>query len=259
MYGAVIGDIVGSIYEAQNRKSKDFELFGPGCTFTDDTVCTVAVAAALLDGLDPAVSLRVWGGRYPDRGYGASFREWLRRPEMGPYRSWGTGAAMRAGPAGFLARDVDEAAALARHVTAVSHDHPEGIKGAAAVATAVRLALEGVPALELRAEIAARFGYDLSQSVDQIRPGYRFDPSCQGTVPQALTCALEATGYEDALRNAVSIGGDSDTIACIAGAVAEALFGIPDDILARGKSYLPPEMIDVLDRLYARRAARGAA
>lgn len=253
MFGAVIGDIAGSIYEFDNIKTKAFELFGHGCHFTDDTLCTVAIADALLRGGDPAKALRSWGEAYPDLGYGSMFVRWLKRPEMGPYNSFGNGAAMRVSPCAMIARDLNEALSLSDRVTGVSHNHPEGMKGARATTHAVFLALEGEAAAIIRQEIARVYGYDLSRRVDQIRPGYEFDETCQKTVPEALTCALEATSFEDAIRNAISIGGDSDTVACIAGAVAEGLFGIPKSILDEGRARLPVGFTEILELIYARR------
>jgi ADP-ribosyl-[dinitrogen reductase] hydrolase len=253
MYGAVIGDIVGSIYEFNNLKTKEFELFGDDSHFTDDTLCTVAVAYALLQVVDPTTALRNWSCAYPDLGYGSMFLRWLKQPDMGPYNSFGNGAAMRVSPCALIARDVAEALSLSDRVTRVSHNHPEGMKGARATTHAVFLALEGAGAVAIRQEIARVYGYDLSRRVDQIRPDYEFDETCQKTVPEALTCALEATSFEDAIRNAVSIGGDSDTVACIAGALAEGLFGIPEPILDDGRSRLPAGFTEILDKLYARR------
>jgi len=250
MLGAIIGDIVGSIYEFHNLRSKRFALFGPRTDFTDDSVCTIAVAEALVSTRDPAESLRDWCTRYPGRGYGGMFAAWVRDPRVGPYQSFGNGAAMRVSPAGLLGATVENAMELAGRVTDVTHNHPEGMKGAQATAVAIRLARDGVAPPEIRREIGARFGYDLSRTVDDIRPGYAFHVTCQHTVPEALTCALEATGFEDALRNAISIGGDSDTLAAIAGGVAEACFGIPDAIARKGLSYLPEDMTAVLMELY---------
>jgi ADP-ribosylglycohydrolase len=257
MLGAIIGDIVGSIYEFHNHRSRDFPLFGPNTDYTDDIVCTIAVADALLSGRDPALALRDWCGRYPGRGYGGMFAAWLSNPRAGPYGSFGNGSAMRVSPAGLLAATEDEALRLADRVTVVTHNHPEGIKGARATVAAIRLAREGITPAAIRRELARRFGYDLSRSVDDIRPVYAFNETCQQTVPQALTCALEAPAFEDAIRNAISIGGDSDTVGAIAGAVAEACFGIPDAVAATALGYLPAEMVEVLTRLYAAAGAPG--
>ncbi|GHU47755.1 hypothetical protein AGMMS50289_23410 [Betaproteobacteria bacterium] len=252
MLGAIIGDIVGSVYEFNNYRAKDFQpFFHPKAFFTDDTVCTIAVADALLRKENPAISLREWGRRYfANGGWGGHFRQWIVSDDMGAYGSYGNGAAMRVSAAGLLAKNVDDAIARSNRVTEVTHNHPEGMRGAAATAVAIHLALTKLSAADIRQKISQQFGYDLSLTVDEIRPDYRFYVSCQGTVPQALTCAFEATSYEDAIRNAISIGGDSDTIAAIAGAVAEALFGISDEIATRAWVYLPPEMRAVLLALY---------
>lgn len=251
MLGAIIGDIVGSVYEFNNYKAKDFEpFFHPRSFFTDDTVCTVAVADALVNGIDPAIALRTWGRRYEKNGgWGARFAEWLASDE-GPYNSYGNGAGMRVSPAGLLAASIDDAIRLSDHVTGVTHNHPQGMRGAAATAVAIHLARTGMAASVIRAKIVARFGYGLSQSVDEIRSWYRYNERALDTVPQALTCALEATDYEDAIRNAISIGGDSDTVAAIAGGLAEALFGIPDKIANTAWQKLPVDMREVLTRLY---------
>ena len=224
MLGAIICDIAGSIYEFENYRAKDFEFFGRKADFTDDTVCTIAVADALLNGKPPADALYEWCTRYPGRGYGGMFAQWIQKPGGKPYNSYGNGAAMRVSPAGFLGRTLDEALDMARRVTEVTHNHPEGLKGAAATAHAIFLARNGVGPGEIRSAIQSSYGYDLSRTVDGIRPDYRFNETCQETVPEALICALEATDFEDAIRNAISIGGDSDTVAAIAGGVAEAMF-----------------------------------
>jgi len=253
MLGAIIGDIVGSVYEFNNFRSKDFEpLFHRKAFFTDDTVCTVAVADALVNDRPPAEALKDWGTKYWENGgWGRSFALWLGSNSLAPYNSFGNGAAMRVAPAALLANSLEEAIELANQVTVVTHNHPEGLKGAAATATAGYLARVGRSQADIRAFITQTFGYDLSQSIDEIRPTYRFNETCQQTVPQALTCVFEATSFEDAIRNAISIGGDSDTIGAIAGGVAEAMFGIPEDIAERGWGYLPQEMREVLTALYA--------
>ena len=258
MLGACIGDIIGSVYEFNAWKSREFPLFSEKSEFTDDTVCTIAVAECLLDCGDPAAALRKWGYRYPGRGYGGGFAVWLRDAGMGPYNSYGNGAAMRVSPAAWLAGDLDEALALARHVTAVTHNHPEGIKGAEATVTAIWLARQGESPEAIRSRIHKEFGYDLSRSVDEIRPSYRFNETCQDTVPQAIVCALEATSFEDAIRNAVSLGGDADTLAAIAGPIAEVRFGIPDEVRRKGWLRLPKDMRGVLERLYEKSGAEGA-
>ncbi len=247
MLGAIAGDIVGSIYEHRNIKTKDFPLFGARCGFTDDTVCTIAIADCLMAGGDFADYLRRYARAYPNRGYGGMFQQWAMGGG-GPYNSWGNGSAMRVSPVAHAARDERDLLDLAARSSAVTHDHPDAVAGAQAVALAMWLARAGADAASIRREIAARFGYDLSPSVDEIRPHDRFDVSAAGTVPQAITCALEATGYEDALRNAISIGGDSDTLACIAGGIAELLFGLPDDIAATARRHLTDDLRAVVDQ-----------
>ena len=253
MLGAIIGDIVGSVYEFNNYRAKDFQpFFHQRAFFTDDTVCTVAVADALVNGKDPAGTLREWGRRYWDNGgWGQRFALWIATDDMGPYNSFGNGAAMRVSAAGLLADSVEDAIVLSNRVTEVTHNHPEGLRGGAATAVAIHLARIGQTASEIRQAITQQFQYDLTSTVDEIRPTYRYNERSQDTVPQALICALAATSFEDAIRNAISIGGDSDTIAAIAGPVAEALFGIDDEIAARAWAYLPNEMRDVVHALYA--------
>lgn len=248
MLGAIIGDIVGSIYEADPIKTKDFPLFHSAATFTDDTVCTLAIADCLVSGGDFARYLRGYVRSYPDRGYGQMFLEWAFASGAPAYGSWGNGAAMRVAPIAYAADTLEAAIDLAGRSASVSHDHPEGIRGAQAVVAGVFMALSGETAQIIRRQIGDRFGYDLNPSVDTIRPTYRFDVSCQGTVPPAIICALEAENFEDALRNAISLGGDADTLACIAGSLAEALYGIPDHIAQEGKSRLLPELQEVLQR-----------
>ena len=231
MWGAIIGDIVGSVYEWDRIKTKDFEFFSPRGHFTDDTVCTAAVAEMLLHDLPEAATLQAWCRRYPHVSYGGWFRQWIGHKSPEPYNSFGNGAAMRVSPAAFLNRD-DLRAALAAsdRVTAVTHDHPEGMKGARATVHAIWLALNGEPPTAIRATITAEYGYDLTRTVDEIRPGYAFNETCQQTVPESVTCALESASFEDAIRSAVSLGGDSDTVAATAGPIAEALHGIPGEM-----------------------------
>ena len=252
MLGAIIGDIVGSVYEFNNYRFKDFQpFFSRKSFFTDDSVCTCAIADALVNDRHPALALKDWGERYWENGgWGRSFALWLGSDSLEPYNSYGNGAAMRVAPAGLLAKSLDEAIALAHRVTTVTHNHPEGLKGAAATATAIYLARTGHSQAGIRGYVAETFGYDLTRTVDEIRLGYRFNETCQQTVPEALTCVLEADGFEDAIRNAISIGGDSDTIGAIAGGVAEALFGIPEDIADTAWKRLPEDMRQVLTRLY---------
>lgn len=243
MVGAIAGDIIGSVYEWERIKTTDFPLFQPRCFFTDDTVLTVAVAEVILTGRPYAEILREIGLRYPDSGYGTRFSRWLLDPQLGPYDSCGNGSAMRVSPVGWAYDDVATVLAEARRSAEVSHDHPEGIKGAQATALAILRARQGATKDDIRGEITERFAYDLTRTLDEIRPSYEFDETCQRTVPEALTAFLESTSYEDAVRNAVSLGGDSDTLACIAGSIAEAHYGeVPAAIRAQVKDRLPADL-----------------
>lgn len=251
MLGAIAGDIIGSAHEFGLTKTKDFPLFGPRCDFTDDTVMTVAIAQAVLTDGDYRRAALDFGRRYPGRGYGGSFQQWLASPDPRPYGSYGNGAAMRASPVGFAFSSIDQVLREAGRSAAFSHDHPEGLKGAQAAALAVFLARTTRDKALVKEEIASRFGYDLDRTVDAIRPGYRHVESCQETVPEAVISFLESTSYEDAVRNAVSLGGDADTLACIAGGIAEAFYGpVPSEILAGVRRCLSPELWDILERFY---------
>ncbi len=233
MIGALAGDIIGSVYEWDAIKTKDFKLFADHCTFTDDTILTVALADTILTGTPYTENLKIFYHAYPNGGYGGSFHHWARSPDSQPYNSWGNGAAMRISPAGFAYDDLETVLRKAEEYTAVTHNHPEGIKGGQSVAAAVFLARTGKSKQEIRQFIETRFGYDLSRHVEDIRPGYSFDVSCQGTVPEALCAFLDSTDAEDAIRNAVSLGGDADTLACITGGIAQAYYGgIPAEIEA---------------------------
>jgi ADP-ribosylglycohydrolase len=252
MLGAIIGDIVGSVYEKRNYRAKDFDpLFHPNARYTDDTVCTVAVADALLHGKKPTQALQEWCRRYEDTGgWGQRFALWIADDEPKPYQSWGNGAAMRISAVGFLARTEQEATDWADYFTVVTHDHDDAIAAARAVSLAIYWARHQIDATEIANRLTERFGYDLKQTPDEIRPTYKHTESSAGSVPQAIVCALQSISYEDALRNAVSIGGDSDTIAAIAGSIAEALHGIPEDIRAKGISYLAGDMKSVVQAFY---------
>lgn len=253
MIGAIAGDIIGSIYEAHPIKTRDFPLFGPGCRFTDDTVLTVAVAQAILEDGDYARWVREIGRRHPRAGYGGAFSGWLRSDAPEPYHSWGNGAAMRVSPVGWAFDTMERVLAEAARSAAITHDHPEGIKGAQAAALAVFLARTTRDKERVRGEVTARFGYDLTRTLEEIRPAYAFDVSCQGTVPEAIIAFLEADSYEDAVRNAVSLGGDSDTLAAIAGAVAEAHFGrIGQPILDHVEACLTPDLRAITERFCRR-------
>lgn len=253
MLGTIIGDIVGSAYEKRNHRAKDFApLFHEKARFTDDTVCTVAVADALLTNTNPITALQTWCRRYEDNGgWGQRFAMWIFDDEPKPYGSWGNGAAMRVSPVGLLAQTEQEASDWADYVTVITHNHDEAIAGARAVALAIHWAKQKETAQTIAIRLTERFQYDLKQTPDDIRPSYKHTERSSGSVPQAIVCALESTSFEDALRNAVSIGGDSDTIAAIAGGIAEALHGIPEDIAAQGWHYLPKDMRAVLTQMYS--------
>lgn len=243
MIGAIAGDIIGSVYEHDPVKTKDFPLFDKQCRFTDDTVLTVAVADAILSERPYQAAVREIGQRHPHAGYGGSFIKWLHSPDPRPYNSWGNGAAMRVSPVGFAFSTENEVLAQAEQTAAITHNHPEGIKGAQATALAVFLARTGHDKAFIRNRIMHDFSYDLNRTIDGIRPGYRFDISCQGTVPEAIIAFLDADSWEDTIRNAVSLGGDSDTLACIAGGIAEAFYRkIPQQVRARVEQTLSPDL-----------------
>ena len=225
MIGAIAGDIIGSVYEYDPIKTKDFPLFHPKCRFTDDTVLTIAIAKAILDDRNYVKAVREMGRKYPHAGYGGSFIHWLRSADPKPYNSWGNGAAMRVSPVGFAFDSVDTVLQEAAQTAKISHNHPEGVKGAQATALSVYLARTTQDKKLIKGEVVDRFGYDLDRTVEDIRPSYEFDISCQGTVPEALIAFLDSDSYEDAVRNAISLGGDSDTLACITGGIAEAYYG----------------------------------
>ncbi len=260
MIGAIAGDIIGSVYERKRIKTKDFPLFTTGCTFTDDSVLTIALAEAILTGASYEKLMREYYRRYPHAGYGGMFRRWVLHDDNAPYNSFGNGAAMRISPAGFAFDTLEDVLDRARLYTEITHNHPEGIKGAQATASAIFLAKKGSSKKELRDYIEGAFGYDLNRTIDEIRPGYRFDPTCQGSVPEAIISFLESEDYEDALRNAISLGGDSDTLACITGGIAEAFYGgIPDLIEQMVLEILDNELRSVTLKFmdtYTRGAAR---
>lgn len=263
MVGAIVGDIVGSRFEWNNRKSKRFTLMkgrvesSRPCHFTDDTVMTLAVADAIMrwkrcagapfDALsaETVVSMQELGRLYPRAGYGGAFRRWLFDEAPQPYNSWGNGSAMRVSACAWAGRTLDEVKAMSRAVTEVTHNHPEGIKGAEATAVATFLARTGAPIGVIRAVVVSDY-YPLGFTLDDIRPTYAFDVSCQGSVPQALEAFFESRSFEDAIRNAISIGGDSDTIGAICGAVAGAYYGVPADIRAKAESFLDGRLLETL-------------
>lgn len=250
LFGAIIGDIVGSVYEFANIKTKDFPLFSERGHITDDSCMTIAVADAIHkwkqnggDLSEIAIkSMREFGNKFPDMGYGAQFWQWLIHADKGPYNSWGNGAAMRVSAAGWFGNSVSEVKRLSYMVTSVTHDHIEGIKGAEATAIAVFLARNGCSKEDIADYIQENY-YDLCDCVEDLQLDYEWDSSCQGTVPQALQCFFESESFEDAIRNAISIGGDSDTIGAITGAVAGAFYGIPEDIIEKAKTYIPDELL----------------
>jgi len=260
MLGAISGDIIGSIYEFDNIKSTEFPLFGDNCSFTDDSVLSVALAETILSGGSYEALLREYYGRYPDVSYGGIFRAWARGEISGPYQSYGNGAAMRISPAGWAFDSLDDVLQRSREYTVITHDHPEGIKGAQATAAAIFLGRSGAAKDDIRRYVEQTFDYDLSRSCDQIRPGYRFDVSCQGSVPPAMTAFLESSDFESAVRLAVSLGGDSDTLACISGAIAEAFYGgVPEWIGERALGILDQPLRDVTLRFIDRYVRRGGA
>ena len=249
--GAVIGDVVGSRFEWSNIKKTDFDLFAPWSKFTDDTVMTVAVAEWLTVGGDLVSIMQKWGRRYPGAGYGGMFSKWLETEVPKPYNSYGNGSAMRVSPVGFYAKSLGEALQLAKATAEISHSHPQGIKGAQAIASSIYLALNGKSKEEIKEYVETEFGYNLRRSCDDIRPMYRFDVTCQGSCPQAIIAFLESSDYESAIRLAVSLGGDSDTIACMAGGIAAAFYGVPDDIVVKASEYLSEDIIQTIESFEA--------
>lgn len=251
MLGAIIGDIVGSRFEFNNTNKTDFELFTDECSFTDDTVCTIAVADAILRGVGFEQSLLEWCRRYPNPkgAYGGSFGRWVHSPNPEPYNSFGNGSAMRVSPCGYLPR-MDEVIRNARKSAECTHNHPEGVKGAECVAKCIEMALSARKHQEdgkqFVREVAEMYGYNIHQTCNEIRRTNTFNETCQVTVPQSIVCFLESTDFESAIRLAVSIGGDSDTIAAITGSIAEAYYGIPQHIQDKAWVYLPTEMQDVI-------------
>lgn len=233
MIGAIAGDIIGSVHEGSEPQPKTFPLFSPHACFTDDSVMTIAIASAIRRRIDYAEALREWGCLYPDAGYGSMFHEWLFADRPHPYNSFGNGSAMRVSAIGWAFDDLDTVLAEARNSAAVTHDHPEGIKGAQAVAGAVFLGRTGEGKAGIRELLTVRLGYDCSSTLDELRRRAVFDVTCQGTVPVAATAFLESSDFEDAVRNAVSLGGDADTLACIAGAMAESFYGATPGAIQR--------------------------
>lgn len=260
MVGAILGDIIGSRHEFHNIKTKDFELFTPDCEFTDDTVMTCAVAQALMDCNGDYSNLpektvdamhRI-GRRYPYCGYGGMFFRWMFRDDAKPYNSFGNGSAMRVSPVGFIAKDVDEAKELSRKVTEITHNHPEGLKGAEATAVAIVMARNGASKAQIK-EVMERDYYKSAHTVDEYREIIRGhgDETCQVSMPEALQCFYEGESYEDVIRNCISIGGDSDTLGAIAGGIAEAYFGVPESMREMLPKYLTSELLWIVDNFTA--------
>ena len=248
MIGVIAGDVIGSVHEHALTKSTDFPLFDPRCRFTDDTVLTVATAYAILTGTSYEVAYRDFGREHPNAGYGGSFYEWLQSEDPYPYNSWGNGSAMRVAPIGFAFGKIDEVLFEAERSAAVTHNHVEGIKGAQATALAVFMARTGASKSEIRVHLEERFGYSLHRTVEQIRPDYQWDVSCQRSVPEAIVAFLDSSDVESAIRLAVSLGGDADTQAAIAGGIAEAFYGgVPEVIVRTVRERLPPRFIEVID------------
>lgn len=254
MKGAILGDIIGSRFERGNNKEYTFELFTKESHITDDTVMTVAVADWLLNGGNVANALRRWGQRYPTAGYGGTFRFWLAGLKKGPYNSWGNGSAMRVSPVGWKADSLEQCLTTAEVTAVVTHNHLEGIKGAQAVAGAIYLARTGADKAAIKAWVIDEFNYDLDRRLDDIRPNYTFDVSCQGSVPESIIAFLESVDLEDAIRKAISLGGDTDTMACIAGGIAEAFYHqqvpIDDHLLTEMEKRLPEKMSLIVREFY---------
>lgn len=258
MYGAILGDMIGEPYEFdRGSKTKEFPLFSKGPKFTDDTVMTIAVAEGLMDSIgksDDEIrkalvdSMQRWGARYPHAGYGGMFSRWLHSEDPQPYGSYGNGSAMRVSSAGWLFDSFDDTWKKARLTAEVTHNHPEGIKGAECVSTVIWMARHGKTKDEIRAFVEDTFGYDLSRTCDEIRPGYHHVESCQETVPEAITAFLEGKDFEDVIRTAVSLGGDCDTLTCIAGSMAEAFYGVPPQLIQRCETLIPYDMLQVVQR-----------
>jgi len=248
MIGVIADDVIGSVHEHSLIKSTGFSLFDPRCRFTDDTVLTVATAYAILTGTTYQAAYRDFGRQYPNAGYGGSFYGWLLTEEPRPYNSWGNGSAMRVAPVGLAFGSVDDVLKEAERSAAVTHDHLEGIKGAQATALAVFMARSGASKDDIRKVLVQRFGYDLHRTVEQIRPEYQWDVSCQRSVPEAIVAFLDSSDVESAIRLAVSLGGDADTQAAIAGGIAEAYYRqVPETIVGPVRARLPPDFIEVID------------
>jgi len=245
--GAIAGDIIGSVYEWNNIKTVDFDLFCKESDFTDDSVLTVATMYAVMNKKNYAEVYQKFGRHYPHRGYGGNFHSWLLSNNPEPYNSWGNGSAMRVSPVGWYCNSLDDVMAEAKRSAEVTHNHPEGIKGAQSTAAAVYMARTGKSKDEIKNFISDTFQYDLDRKIDDIRPNYKFNESCQGTVPEAIIAFLESADFENAIRLAISIGGDSDTIACITGGIAEAYYRtVPEKIVKNVLKCLDKELLEII-------------
>jgi ADP-ribosylglycohydrolase len=248
MIGAIAGDIIGSVYEQYPIKTTSFPLFSAFSQFTDGTVLTIAVSNSILNKIDYATSLKTFARRYPTAGYGMSFYQWMQSSNVEPYRSWGNGSAMRVSPVGFAFNSTQTVLNEAEQSAAVTHNHPEGIKGAQATALAIYMARKGASKAEIQHEITDRFSYHLDRSLDDIRPTYFFDVSCQGSVPESIIAFFESHDLEDAIRNAISLGGDADTMGSIAGGIAQAFYNkFPPAIITEVRQRLPDEFLEIID------------
>jgi ADP-ribosyl-[dinitrogen reductase] hydrolase len=251
MLGSLIGDIIGSVYEWHATNSLDFPLFNNHSTFTDDSVLTIATAHWLLDGGDYAQLIKNYTRRFPKRGYGSSFYRWAISENQAPYHSFGNGSAMRVSPVGFAFSNENEVLAKAKESAMVTHNHPEGVKGAQSVALAIYLARQGKSKKEIKTRLEKEFNYNLSRSYTEIQGNYGFDVTCQGSVPEAIIAFLSSNNYEEAIRKAICLGGDADTQACIAGGIAEAFYNeIPAAIITQAAKRLPQEFVVILKRFY---------
>ena len=253
MLGAIVGDVIGSRFEFNNTRNYNFKMFSDECSFTDDTICTVAIMDAIVSGKSYQEKILEWCRQFPHPmgGYGVSFAQWLRSENPQPYNSFGNGSAMRVSSVGWVYDNITRTREVARYTAEVTHNHPEGIKGAQAAASAIFLARTAHTKQEIKEYIVREFRYDVSRSCDEIRPGYFHVETCQGTVPEAITAFLEGNSFEDVIRTAVSLGGDSDTLTCIAGAMAEAYYGIPKEIIEECRRRLSDDFVEVINRAYS--------
>jgi ADP-ribosylglycohydrolase len=265
MRGAIVGDVIGSVFEARKEwmleRNANFQpLFSPNVRFTDDTVLTIAVAEYLLDGGDLAQIIKNYYERYPSAGYGGQFKIWAKSETLEPYGSFGNGSAMRVSPVAYVCNTLDEVLMRAKDTADVTHNHPEGVRGAKAIAAAIYLARTGADKQQIAETIEKKFQYDLSFTIDGIRPTYAFDATCQGTVPHAIVAFLESTDFESAVRLAISLGGDADTLAAMAGSIAEPFYGgVPADIWEQAASVLDEPLLEVVARFEERFKANGVA